>query len=174
MPDQPAETRCANLRLWLTVGWLIVAFHAFIYARITYFYWLDTLPQIVVIFFCLLAVIGCWRKWGAAVLLPLAGFYFGAFYYRPYGYAHDAWEAMMEDIVFRYSSPSLASLLARHLSCVARHPRSQEAVSPLTDGKVRLCRILALACLGRHHLGRPAYGPRTRPGEACPRMMLKI
>jgi hypothetical protein len=100
MRDQPAETHFANLRLWLTVGWLIVAFHAFVYARMTYFYWLHALPKIVVVSFCLVAVIGCWRKWGLAILLPLAGFYFGAFYYRPYGYAHDAWEAMMEDIGF--------------------------------------------------------------------------
>jgi hypothetical protein len=99
MTDQPAETRRPNLRLWLTLGWLIVAFHAFRYA-VHYFSWLRTWPKIVVIYFCLLAVVGCWRKWSLAVLFPLAGFYCGAFYYHPYLYAHDAWEGMMEDIGF--------------------------------------------------------------------------
>jgi hypothetical protein len=101
MTNQPstAEHQVTYAR-WLRVPWLIVALHALRFSTIAFQFYPGTLFKSVAIWFLLLSVVGLWRNWGPIILLALAGFYFGIFWFRAYPYTHDAWEVMMEDVGF--------------------------------------------------------------------------
>ena len=83
---------------WTRTGWTVVLIHAALFGGTSlYGGWKASL---VPLFLLAIAVSGLLMRWGPAAFLPLAGFYFGLFWApSPYGaYAHNAHEAMMEDI----------------------------------------------------------------------------
>jgi len=100
MTSQPAQRRRAKNRRWLRIAWFILSLHALSYASYCYQYYDWLWIRVVATYLLLVAVVGCWRNWGPSVLLSLAGFYFGALYYRAYDYCHDYWESMMQNIGF--------------------------------------------------------------------------
>jgi hypothetical protein len=98
MRDKP-EMRFFRRELmsWTRAAWAVVVIHAAIFATAAiYGGWKSGL---VASYLLAVAVSGLVRRLGPAIFLPLAGLYFGLFWApSPYGYAHNAYEAMMEDI----------------------------------------------------------------------------
>ena len=127
-----------ELMSWARTGWAVVFIHAALFGGASlYGGWKGSL---VPLYLLAIAVSGMIMHWGQAVFLPLAGFYFGLFWApSPYGaYAHNAYEAMMEDIfipVIYAAAGAAVGIFIEVLSRLRGSPGSGPATPPPSSSR---------------------------------------